>query len=87
MPAWYEFLSGPVTGPQVDAMRAFLDQIIPFDQPQALEAAHLFNAAGRKRSLRVDATIPATALVAGAHLATNNRADFDAFMPHGLRLA
>lgn len=87
MPAWYEFLSGPVTSMQIDTMRAFLDQIIPFDQPKALEAAHLFNAAGRKRTLRVDAMIAATALVAGAHLATNNRADFDAFIPHGLKLA
>ncbi len=87
MPAWYEFLCGPVTPAQVSTIRAFLQDIIPFDEPQATAAASLFNAAGRKRALRVDAMIAATAMVAGAALATNNRSDFNAFVPHGLALA
>jgi predicted nucleic acid-binding protein len=87
MPAWYEFICGPVTAPQIAAMRAFLHDLVPFDEPQSMEAARLFNAAGRKRALRIDAMIAATALVAGASLATNNRSDFNIFVPHGLKLA
>lgn len=86
MPAWYEFTCGPVTAVQINAIRAFLHDLVPFDEPQALEAARLFNAAGRKRALRIDAMIAATAVVAGASLATNNRADFNGFAAHGLKL-
>ena len=86
MPAWYEFACGPVTAPQVIAIRSFLHDLVPFDEPQAAEAARLFNAAGRKRALRIDAMIAATAIVAGATLATNNRTDFNAFVPLGLKL-
>jgi predicted nucleic acid-binding protein len=87
MPAWYEFICGPVSNVQITTMRAFLHDLIPFGEPQALEAARLFNAAKRKRTLRIDAMIAATALVAGASLATSNRADFQAFAAHGLVLA
>lgn len=87
MAAWYEFLCGPVTGPQVAAIRGFLHEVVAFGEPQAAEAARLFNAGGRKRSLRVDAMIAGTALVAGARLATNNQKDFKTFTSHGLILA
>jgi predicted nucleic acid-binding protein len=86
MPAWYEFICGQVTPVQVSAMRAFLHQVVPFDESHALEAARLFNAAARKRSLRVDAMIAATATVEGAVLATNNRKDFEVFTASGLQL-
>jgi predicted nucleic acid-binding protein len=86
MPAWYEFICGPVSAAQIATMRAFLHDLIPFDEPHAVEAARFFNAATRKRALRIDAMIAATALVAGASLATNNRADFEAFTAHGLVL-
>lgn len=87
MPAWYEFICGPVTSSQVATMRAFLTKLVSFEEPQAIEAARLFNEVNRKRSLRFDAMIAATALVAGARLATNNGADFARFVPHGLKLA
>lgn len=86
MPVWYEFLCGPVSARQVQAMRAFLQALIPFEEPQAAAAAALFNATGRKRGTRVDAMIAATAIVAGATLATNNRKDFGMFTASGLRL-
>ena len=86
MTAWYEFLCGPVTPPQIAAMRAFLSDIRPFEESQAAAAAQLFNAAGRKRSLRVDAMIAGAAVTAGAVLATNNKKDFALFEPHGLKL-
>jgi predicted nucleic acid-binding protein len=86
-PAWYEFLCGPVTEPQVATMRAFLKAgISGFGEIQAFEAARLFNAVGRTRRLRVDSMIAATAIVAGASLATSNRNDFHPFVSFGLKL-
>ena len=86
MPVWYEFLCGPVTPAQISVMRSFLQEIVVFDEPQAKEAARLFNAVKRKRSLRVDAMIAGTATAAGAQLATDNRSDFALFSSHGLQL-
>jgi predicted nucleic acid-binding protein len=84
---WFEFLCGPVTAAQIATMRAFLHELVPFDESHASTAAALFNAAARKRSTRVDAMIAATAIVAGAALATNNTDDFRAFQAGGLQLA
>ena len=86
MLAWFEFLCGPVTPVQVATIRAFLQEIVVFDEPRASTAARLFNAVGRKRSLRVDSMIAGTAILAGARLATNNRVDFAPFVAHGLQL-
>ena len=72
---WYEFLCGPVTPAQIETVRA-----------QAVVAARLFNAVGRKRLLRVDCMIAACAVVAGARLATNNSTDFRIFADHKLEL-
>jgi predicted nucleic acid-binding protein len=86
-PAWYEFLCGPVTQPQIVAMRAFLaGGISAFEEADANEAARLFNAVGRIRHLRVDAMIAATAIVADARLATSNTEHFHTFVLHGLKL-
>ena len=86
MPAWFEFICGPVTDEQMETMRAFLTTIVPFGEAEAMEAARLFNAIDRKRSLRVDSMIAGTASAAKARLATMNRADFEPFVPHGLQL-
>ena len=86
-PAWYEFLCGPVNVQQIRIMRAFLSGgIVSFEEVQATEAARLFNAIGRIRRLRTDTMIAATAIVAGARLATSNREDFKVFVPHGLMI-
>jgi predicted nucleic acid-binding protein len=85
MPAWFEFICGPVTQDQQTTMRAFLTKIVPFAEAEAVEAARLFNAIKRKRSLRVDAMIAGTAITAKARLATCNRADFTPFAAHGLK--
>jgi predicted nucleic acid-binding protein len=84
---WFEFLCGPVSARQVETMRAFLHEVIPFAEPHAGLAATLFNDADRGRSTRVDAMIAATALMADAPLATNNTADFAPFCAAGLQLA
>jgi predicted nucleic acid-binding protein len=86
MLAWFEFICGPVTNDQQMAMRAFLTEIVPFAEAEAVEAARLFNAIKRKRSHRVDAMIAGTAITAKARLATQNRADFKPFVTHGLLL-
>jgi predicted nucleic acid-binding protein len=86
MPAWFEFICGPLTGEQEIVARAFLEDILPFGEREAREAARLFNAVHRKRTLRVDAMIAATAIVSEAPLATSNRADFEPFLAHGLQL-
>ena len=86
-PAWFEFLCGPVTIPQVNIIRAFLSGgISPFEEPQAAEAAHLYNAIGRVRQFRIDAMIAGSAISAGAPLATSNTQDFGRFVPYGLTL-
>ena len=86
--AWYEFLCGPVDDEGVDLIRSVLsDRMLPFTADQAAESSRLFNAVGRKRSLRVDAMIAAAAIVTDALLATDNARDFSLFMPFGLRLA
>lgn len=86
MPAWYEFLCGPVSIAQVMTIRSFISDILPFTEVEAQEAARIFNATGRKRSLRVDCMIAATAMMAGAKLATNNVDDFKLFLPLGLEM-
>jgi predicted nucleic acid-binding protein len=86
-PAWYEFLCGPVNDRQIRIIRAFLSGgIVAFEETQAAEAARLFNAIGRIRRLRTDTMIAATAIVAGATLATSNKEDFKVFIPHGLNI-
>lgn len=83
---WYEFLSGPVSPTQIQTIRSVLDQVIGFGEAQAAAAAQIFHSTGRKRSLRVDVMIAATAQVAGAALATNKKKDFAVFQAHGVRL-
>lgn len=76
---WYEFQCGPVSDSQLDFMRSFLSDIRPFTELEAEVAARLFEHAERKRSLKTDAMIAATALVSRAKLATNNTQDFRKF--------
>jgi predicted nucleic acid-binding protein len=84
---WYEFACGPVNAEQTTVIRSFLAEgIAPFDESHAAEAARLWNAVGRVRRLRVDAMIAASAILAGARLATSNRDDFEVFRPFGLGL-
>lgn len=86
--AWTEFLNGPVTPLEVTRAEAVLQsRIIPFGQPEAVLAAELFNKTGRRRGLRFDCLIAATAILAKAEVATVNQSDFNAFLSHGLKLA
>ena len=86
--AWTEFLNGPVSPLEVSRTEAVLQsRIVPFGRPEAVLAAELFNKTGRRRGSRFDCLIAATAMLAQAELATANQSDFNAFTPHGLKLA
>jgi predicted nucleic acid-binding protein len=85
--SWYEFVCGPVNDEGIMVVRSLLhDRILPFTADQATESVRLYNASGRKRNLRVDAMIAASAIVPNAELATGNIGDFAQFVPLGLRL-
>ena len=85
--AWMEFHSRPVHPRDIAASKSVLNGgIAPFDEAAATLAGDLFHLTGSKRRTRLDTMIAATAIVAGAELATVNGDDFAAFVPHGLRL-
>lgn len=86
MPSWYEFVCGPLSESQEATMRAFVQEIVPFDEEQARAAAFLFNQSGRRRHLRVDAMIAGCAMVRRAKMATDNLKDFRVFKEWGLEL-
>lgn len=85
--AWFEYACGPVDDVEQQLVRAAIGgHIVNVDDVIAERAAALFNLAGRKRSLRTDSLIAATAMLAGAQLATYNADDFALFVEHGLTL-
>lgn len=83
---WTEFLSGPLDEEQLSRITTLIDEVISFDEEQAVLAADLFNHAGRGRALRMDAMIAATAITNQAPLATENLADMRRFVSAGLKL-
>ena len=86
--AWMEFVTGPASPTIVESVRQLLEnRIVPIGPDEAELAARLFNSAGRRRALRYDCLVAATAMGSGARLATANRSDFSLFLPHGLELA
>ena len=85
--AWAEFLCGPVTRSQITHAASVLGEPAVFDRQTAETAALLFDASGRRRGTMVDCFIAATAIRAGASLATVNTADFRRMVGAGLVLA
>lgn len=85
--AWAEFLCGPVSPAAVRAASGILGTPVPFGAEAAVVAADCFNVGGRRRSTMIDCMIAATAITAGAALATANLADFRRLASLGLRLA
>ncbi len=82
-----EFLCGPVAGTQIEFLNDAIPIRPPFDETDAALAASLFNETGRRRNTFQDCMIAATAINAGAKLATSNRVDFERMMALGLELA
>lgn len=83
---WAEFLCGPVTEADRQRARTVVGAPLPLVEMEAAKAAELFNAGGRKRGTLPDCLIAATALLAGAALATSNSGDVRRFERAGLKL-
>jgi predicted nucleic acid-binding protein len=84
---WYEFLMGPLAEDEAGLAHAFIGgRVEPMTEDDAELGARLFNACGRRRNLKTDALIAATAIRANAEFVTVNVADFKPFVAHGLRL-
>jgi predicted nucleic acid-binding protein len=85
--SWVEFLCGPIEAQEIEAAGLVLGEPVPLAGPEAAVAARLFVACGRRRGSLADCMIAATAIRAGALLATTDHQDFERFEGHGLRLA
>ena len=83
---WGEFLCGPVDATTESLARRVVRRHAPFGTEEAAAAARLFNETGRRRGSFADCMVAATALVAGAALATSDRRDFEGFAEGGLEL-
>jgi len=84
--AWAEFLCGPVSADATALARTLLGDPVPLDRAGAERAAQLFNAAGRRRGSLLDCLVAATAIEAGARLATESPRDFEHFRSAGLEV-
>jgi len=85
--AWTEFRSFPVSHDQLRALdQLLLAGILAYERVQADLAGELFQKTMAKRKNRLDTMIAATAILAGANLATANQADFEPFVAFGLKL-
>lgn len=85
--AWSEFLNGPHTKAQKDAVHAIMEgRILDFTAKDAEQASRLFHYTGRKRGSHADCMIAACAVTRNVRVATRNVAAFERFVPHGLLL-
>jgi predicted nucleic acid-binding protein len=81
-----EFLCGPLEDDNLDAVGRLFPEPEAFVAEDAVAAAGLFNASGRRRGSLVDCMVAAVALRAGAALATSNPDDFKRLEVAGLSL-
>ncbi len=85
--AWAEFLCGPLSPSRLCVADAIVGPRVDFTGVDAVVAARLFNECGRRRGSLPDCMIAASALGAGAQLATADAADFRRFRAFGVQLA
>ncbi len=85
--AWAELLCGPLDAGGLELVSHVVGERIPFGEDEAGVAARLFNRSGRRRGSLADCMVAATAICAGAALATENPKDFRRFEATGLSLA
>jgi predicted nucleic acid-binding protein len=84
--AWAEFLCGPLGPGDVIIARDLFREITAFTPSDCETTARLFNLGGRRRGTLADCMIAATALRAGAALATTNADDFARFSAASLTI-
>ena len=85
--AWSEFLNGPHTRQQKDAVQAIVEgRVLDFSAKEAEQASRLFHYTGRKRGSLAVCMIAAAAMTRDLRLATRNIRAFEKFAPYGLKL-
>ena len=84
---WAEFLCGPLDEESAAIARRIAHRHLPVGTDEATLAARLFNGTGRQRGSLADCVVAATAIGAGAELATSDTRDFERFEEMGLELA
>jgi predicted nucleic acid-binding protein len=84
--AWAEFLCGPLPAEEQVIAEDLLHEIFPISAAVAVTAGKLFRETGRRSRSLPDCLIAATAILERSPLATNNRDDFEIFLPLGLQL-
>ena len=82
--AWAEFLCGPIRAPDANDAAELLGEPVPVTGLDATIGARLFNLSARRRGSLPDCLIAATAMNAGATLATSDVAHFRRFETLGL---
>jgi predicted nucleic acid-binding protein len=82
-----ELLCGPLEASHLELISRVVSERAPFLEEDAVLAARLFNESGRRRGSLMDCIIAASALRAGASLATANARDFRRFAAAGLTLS
>jgi predicted nucleic acid-binding protein len=83
---WTEFLCGPLAARDLHAAARIFPEPEPFLAEDSVAAAGLFNASGRRRGSLVDCMVAATAIRAGASLATADPGHFLRFESAGLKV-
>jgi predicted nucleic acid-binding protein len=85
--AWSEFLNGPHTRQQKDAVQAIVEgRVLDFSAKEAEQASRLFHYTGRNRGSLAVCMIAAAAMTRDLRLATRNIRAFEKFAPYGLKL-
>lgn len=84
--AWAEILCGPLEASHLELISRVVSERAPFLEEDAALSARLFSESGRRRGSLMDCMIAASALRAGASLATANARDFRRFAAVGLTL-
>ena len=84
--AWAELLCGPLEASHLELISRVVSERAPFLEEDAVLSARLFDESGRRRGSLMDCMIAASALRAGASLATANARDFRRFAAAGLSL-
>ncbi len=74
--AWTELLCGPLEESHLQHANSIVTERVAFLEEDAVLCARLFNGSGRRRGSLIDCMIAASALRAGAPLATANVTDF-----------